>query len=63
MSRYRPGQALTLTADGRRVTIWSEAPGPGRYWAHLEDSVQLVVIRVSTRRDAAVPIVTLQEEQ
>lgn len=67
MSHYRPGQTLRLTDDGRLVTIWSGAPGPGCYWAHLGETADaprpVVLVRVVHKRDAAKPVVILVEEQ
>lgn len=63
MSRYRPGQSLRLTEDGRRATIWAEAPGPGCYWAHLDGVQRPVLIRITDRKTAPLPIVTLVGEE
>lgn len=64
MSTYRPGNALRLTEDGRLVTVWSAAHLPGTYWCHLGEGPDrpVVLVRVTNRRDAAQPIVTLAEE-
>jgi hypothetical protein len=65
MKSYRPGQTLRLTDDGRLVTIWSAAPGPGCYWCHVGEGqgprpVQLV--RITQPRNADRPKVALVEE-
>lgn len=62
---YRAGNRLRLTDDGRPITIWSPAPGPGCYWAHLGDGEdrRMVLVRITEKRDATRPIVTVLEEQ
>jgi hypothetical protein len=62
MSTYKPGNQLTLTEDGRRVTVWSPAHLSGTYWCHLEGQEQVVLVRVTNRRDSAKPVVTLVED-
>lgn len=66
MSDYRPGQTLRLTDDGRLVTVWSAAPGPGCYWCHIGEGngprpVRLV--RVIDKKNADRPVVELLEEE
>lgn len=65
MTAYRPGNRLHLTEDGRPVVVWSAAPWPGTYWCHLGDGPDrpVVLVRITQKRDAAKPIVTLAEEQ
>ena len=62
MSSYRPGHVLRLSEDGRRVTVWSAAHLPGTYWCHLEGQERVVLVRITQKRDAAHPVVTLSEE-
>lgn len=52
----RLGQRLQLDQD-RHVVIWSAAPGPGRYWAHLDGKV--VLISYSWPAKSSEPIVKL----
>lgn len=65
MNAYRSGMTLRLTDDGRRVTVWSPAPGSGSYWAHVHEedgSTRMVKIRVVNRHDATTPEVKVVEE-
>lgn len=62
MTALRPGQSVRLTEDGRRVTIWSAAPGPGCYWAHVEDQPRVALIRVTNKATAPQPVVVIVEE-
>lgn len=59
---YRPGHQLRLTEDGRTVTVWSAAHLPGTYWCHLEGQERVVLVRITNKKDAARPVVTLAEE-
>jgi hypothetical protein len=58
---YRPGHHLTVTETGQRVVIWSAAPGPGAYWAHLLPSEQMVLVRVRRVHNATRPVVKIEE--
>lgn len=58
-----PGSRLTVTHGqerGHQVVIWSAAPSPATYWAHLGDQT-VVLVSVRNRRDELTPRVTVEE--
>lgn len=58
---YGPGQALTVTETGQRIVIWSPAPGPGAYWAHLMPDERMVLVRIRRVHNATRPVVKIEE--
>jgi hypothetical protein len=60
-----PGQRVKLSTDsehaGENVIIWSAAPGPGCYWAHLPDH-NVVHIQVRNRIDRETLHVIIRED-
>lgn len=58
---YGAGQALTVTSTGQRVVIWSGAPGPGTFWAHLLPGNEMVLISVRRVHNATRPVVKILE--
>jgi hypothetical protein len=60
----RAGGQIRVTTGrgaGELVTIWSPAPSPGTYWAHL--GAEVVLVKVRAVKNAVHPIVTVEEEQ
>lgn len=58
---HPPGSLLTVTDTGAQVVIWSQAPGPGQYWAHLLPDADVVLISVRHVRTSPLPIVKVEE--
>ena len=58
---FAPGNRLTVTDTGQQVVIWSAAPGPGQYWAHLLPDCEVVLITVRNTRTDVHPLVKVVE--